>query len=116
MKNELLTRHTPILAEILDDERTALLAAQFDGLEAMHDRKALALAALDIESLTPETVIELGERLDRNQTLIASVSKGLRTALQRIAEVERLEEGKGVYDRKGDRTAVTPSAFPIRRI
>ncbi len=92
------------LAQLLEEERSAILAGRWDALDALARRKEAALA--DAGDLAP-----LAASLARNQALLAAALEGVREVGRRRAALASSRLGLVTYDARGAR-AELPLAPP----
>ncbi|KAA0910316.1 hypothetical protein FLO80_17735 [Aquicoccus porphyridii] len=95
------------LAALLEDERTALLAGDFERLIGMLDDKAALIDQLDaIDDPGEEMLVGIRRLLERNQGLLDSALAGIRGVAGRIGALHRMRRSLETYDRSGRRTTI----------
>ncbi|KIC24253.1 MULTISPECIES: flagellar export chaperone FlgN [unclassified Leisingera] len=93
------------LDEILDKERTALMAGDLGKLESLLAKKEKIIGKLNsVSELEREALEQVQTKLSRNQNLLDSAMDGIRTVAARMAELRRIRKGLDVYDQSGRRT------------
>ncbi len=99
----------PALEALLDAEMRALAEADFSGLDALAQRKAALLEALE-DGLPPlpEELEHLRAKARRNAVCILAARRGLGAARRRLVELSQMRDGAETYDARGQR-AVTLS-------
>lgn len=97
--------HATEIEHLLDAERTALLAGDFDMIDALKDRKGELLGGLaeHREGLSPEAYERLSEKAAHNQTLLASAARGIAAVRQRLQEIRDARTGDASYTAEGQR-------------
>lgn len=96
-------RLTDALLDLLETERNALLCGDLMSLEDLALRKAelcSELAALDVAADVPKRS-HLLARARANESLLGAAESGVRAVIDRLAELRRITEGGGTYDRDG---------------
>ena len=89
------------LETVLTNERQLLMSADFDAVLAMADSKLAAIAGLGRIDRHHPRLPALREKLDVNQRLLASAMRGVRAAIARVQEVERIRATLDVYGKSG---------------
>ncbi|WP_424977634.1 flagellar biosynthesis protein FlgN [Leisingera sp. S232] len=93
------------LDQILDQERTALVAGNLEKMENLLARKEKIIGQLNSISELERQPLELVQtKLTRNQDLLDSAMQGIRSVATRMAELRRIRKGLDVYDQSGRRT------------
>jgi len=89
------------LFTILDEERCALLHAQYDQLPAIAESKRRCLERLSRTSPTKDTLRSLKARIAENQQLITAALRGVAAGRERIAALENVRDVLTTYDPSG---------------
>ncbi len=98
------------LFKLLDEERTAIKAADFDSLAPLSDAKVALFDELSSISATKTEFARIQMQLAENQALLAAAIAGVNAARGRIAALQNIREGLAVYDQSGQMAPV-----PTRR-
>lgn len=77
--------HADLLVTLLNNEREALLRADFQELDTIAAQKETCLLALQRSALGPETLEKLKKLGVRNQSLLNAAKQGLDIAKQALA-------------------------------
>ncbi|KPP83519.1 MAG: FlgN protein [Rhodobacteraceae bacterium HLUCCO07] len=112
MTDETGWRHDAVeaLVALLEAERAALLAGDFERLIGMLDDKAALIDQLDAaDDLTEDMLHALRTRLERNQALLDSALAGIRGVAGRIGALHRMRRSLDTYDQTGRRTTIEGS-------
>ncbi|QIE40882.1 hypothetical protein G5B39_02245 [Rhodobacteraceae bacterium SC52] len=100
----------------LERERTSLLAGRFEALEELNlEKMSLATSLPGGESDTAR-VERILARSRSNQRLAEAAGEGLKAAMRRLGEVERLDGGTGHYSSCGARTKTPNVSRTLRRV
>lgn len=92
------------LDELLDLERAALLAGDFDRLDAMTAEKEALVERINTKSSIGQTQLETVQRkVTRNQSLLNNALDGINAVAARIAELKSVRQGLDTYDQSGNR-------------
>ncbi|MEX0302892.1 MAG: flagellar biosynthesis protein FlgN [Leisingera sp.] len=93
------------LDQILDQERSALMAGDLGKLEDLLAKKEKAIGKLnEVSELERESLAQVQTKVSRNQQLLDSAMDGIRAVAARMAELRRIRKGLDVYDQAGRRT------------
>ena len=93
------------LDQILDSERTALMAGDLSKLEDLLAKKEKIVGKLNaVSELERDSLERVQSKLSRNQGLLDSAMDGIRSVAARMAELRRIRKGLDVYDKSGRRT------------
>ncbi|MDC0660153.1 flagellar biosynthesis protein FlgN [Leisingera sp. SS27] len=93
------------LDQLLDQERTALMAGDLAKLEGLLAKKEKTIGKLNsVTELEREALEQVQTKLSRNQDLLDSAMNGIRSVAARMAELRRIRKGLDVYDQSGRRT------------
>lgn len=93
------------LDQILDQERTALMAGNLESMEDLLAKKEKIIDQLNsVSKLEREPLEQVQTKLSRNQDLLDSAMEGIRSVATRMAELRRIRKGLDVYDQSGRRT------------
>lgn len=90
------------LEELLDTERSALLAGDLDRISRLIDQKEALIDQLgNVDDRDQVPLIGVQEKLLRNQTLLDGALQGIRRASARMAAVRRVRRTLETYDGDG---------------
>lgn len=89
------------LKTILHTEHAAILAADFQGLNALAQEKETLLAGLPTMGASDQDLADVAQRVRRNQALLMSAMAGVKTAQGSLAEAQSIAKGSNVYERNG---------------
>ena len=95
------------LDQLLDREREALLTGELEILSDIHDSKTELierLNQLDVED--QDTLVNLREKVGRNQDLLNSALEGIRAVSKRLAAVRRVRAKLETYTASGEKTEI----------
>ncbi|PWR01421.1 hypothetical protein DKT77_17090 [Meridianimarinicoccus roseus] len=104
------------LSDLLTRERACLIGGRFEEIAELGQRKAALLENLAARPGEAAALADLLARARANQRLAAAAAAGLRAAIRRLGEVERLGSGAGHYDRTGSRVPVAGGQRVLRRL
>lgn len=93
--------------DLLDAERTALLAGNIEEVSRLHLRKEELidqLNALDAEDTA--RLAALNTKVERNQALLNTALDGIRSVSRRLAAIRRVRQSLDTYDSRGCKKAV----------
>lgn len=105
-----MSDHTPQqlideLDTILDRERSALMAGDLGQLEELLAKKESLISQLNTANeLERESLLQVQNKVSRNQQLLDSAMDGIRSVATRMAELRRIRKGLDVYDKSGRKT------------
>lgn len=92
------------LGELLDRERSYLLAGQIEELGDLLEKKEILLDAFAKQNVTSAPIYaEIQGRMKSNQSLLESAMAGIRSVELRIKELRDIRSGLDTYDRSGQR-------------
>lgn len=95
------------LDDLLDRERTALIAGDLDGLTRLHDHKAGLIDALSrFDAKDADGLSDLNAKVERNQALLDSALDGIRSVARRLAAIRRVRQSLDTYDARGKKSCV----------
>ncbi|WP_342069169.1 hypothetical protein [Yoonia algicola] len=97
MPNTVITQ----LHQILDQERQALLSANFEALAAFVSRKEDLLAQLDQTTPAKQVLRPIRQKMDENLALLAAAIKGVAAAGARLSALQNVKNGMSIYDNAG---------------
>jgi len=90
------------LHAILDAEHVAILAGDFDSLNAQSTEKEALLARRPGVMAEQDELSAIARKVSRNQSLIAASLRGVRTAQVALQDAQNIAEGSKVYGRNGE--------------
>ncbi|RWR08269.1 hypothetical protein [Paenirhodobacter populi] len=108
-------RNTPAtrLSGILEQERRAILSGDFARLPQLIEAKErLTSAPLD---LSREDAAALQQAAQQNQRLLSASLRGVRSALNRLQQIDEGARGYTGYDRNGQATSIRRSEGNVER-
>lgn len=95
------TLHT--LVDFLENERKALLSADFQFIEENYDQKKMLMETVQLERSHRKDDLEIVRRkIKRNQELFEHALSGIQAVSLRIKEARRAAEGMDTYDAQGN--------------
>ena len=95
------------LDDLLESERSALVAGDLDRLSRLHDRKAALVEALARFDLSQsEELAALNAKAERNQALLGSALSGIKSVARRLEAIRRVRQSLDTYDANGRKTCV----------
>lgn len=95
-------RTSSALAALLEEERAALLAGDFDRLASLAERKESLAAGLETLA-DAEALAGLRDRLERNAALLDGAAAGVRSVAERLAAMREVRDALSTYDADGRR-------------
>ena len=101
------------LEELLDRERTILMAGQVDQLGRLAEQKTALMAKVQTGS-DPDSLESLRRKALRNASLLEAASRGVKSVKDRIAQLRRGPESLFVYSPSGDRSIVGSDAGSVK--
>ena len=106
-------RETGPIEKLLAEERAAILAGSFDDVTRIAERKQALIEGLSTAAPPAADLRHIASEISRNQTLLAAAIDGIRSVVERLAELRRARDGFDSYGPKGVRTKVggRPPAF-----
>ena len=99
------------LDDLLEQERTALLAGDLEAIATLLENKERLIDALN--ALTETERPEMGAveaKVLRNQALLDGALQGIRHVAARMAALRRVRRGLETYDAKGTKTTIEGEA------
>ena len=101
---------------ILEQERSALLRADFEELSAISEKKAIIIEELrSRRDANPDDMQALKTEVLRNEVLFEQSLAGIRAVGDRIAELQRVRENLDTYDRRGQKKTIRNSKHSFER-
>ena len=95
------------LADLLDEEREALLTGDLERVGRMFESKETLIEELSrIEEFEAEALTGLQSKMRRNQDLLDSALEGIRAVAGRLAEMRRVRTTLDTYDSKGSKKSI----------
>jgi hypothetical protein len=94
------------LADLLESERQALLAGDFERIAQLLEEKQALAQALAEDPLTVESLQPLQGALRRNQALFDRALEGVRAVVSRLGSVQALGRSFNGYDASGRRFSI----------
>ncbi|MBS0123668.1 hypothetical protein [Thetidibacter halocola] len=94
------------LADLLESERQALLAGDFDRIATLLEEKQSLAKALGDDPVSVESLQPLQGALRRNQALFDRALEGVRAVVSRLGSVQALGRSFDSYDAKGRRFSI----------
>ncbi|WP_223274919.1 flagellar biosynthesis protein FlgN [Tateyamaria sp. syn59] len=107
MAHEYIATVIDELDDLLDAERTALLAGNLDEVKRLFERKTNLVETLSrLESAETAGFAELRHKVERNQDLLQSATEGVKSVARRLSAIRRVRESLETYDARGRRKKV----------
>ena len=106
---------TERLMALLDEERSALIAGDYDALQQLGPEKWDLLNRLPASDLGDDDLRPVARRIERNQKLIKAAILGARSARSRIDVLHELSLAFESYDRSGQRARIGTNTHVIER-
>ncbi len=97
---------------LLDQERAALIAGDFAGLEKIAGEKEDLIAQIDVTRARSADLPPLREKMVRNQELLSGAMEGIRTVARRLSDLQQARKGTDVYDGNGRKTHLSARVTP----
>lgn len=101
---------TPNLSErlqhLLDAERAALLAGDFDRIAELMEEKQVFVKELEDNPIRNEELAPLRDGLRRNQELFDQALAGIRNVAARLGDLNRVRRSMDTYDAQGRRHTI----------
>lgn len=95
---------------LIRDGDHSKLEATVERTEALAQRLNLNMRHLD-----PSELLVMKRELSRNRSLLHAASRGTQTAIRRISELRRVQDGTALYSPDGARTAVDRTGSALRK-
>ncbi|MEX0349341.1 MAG: hypothetical protein AB3N15_07920 [Paracoccaceae bacterium] len=93
---------------LLDQERQLLIAGALDQVAALASEKEVLLASIEQGMATAADLDAIRRKADKNRALFDAALAGLRSVVERLTELKRLQSGFDTYDRTGQRRQHEP--------
>ena len=107
MADEVSNKQADALSDLLDQERTALLAGDLDQLADMYDTKDALIAAInESPDRSLQSLQMLDSKVKRNQLLLNGALEGIRTVTNRMAELRRIRQNLETYGADGKKRSI----------
>ena len=94
----------PVIAklhQVLDQEKQALIAADFDPLADLLQQKEQLLTYLTQSDTEKALLRPIRKKMDENQSLLAAAIKGVAAAGERLQALNNVQKSLSVYDPSG---------------
>lgn len=95
------------LCQLFEDERHALLCADYSALGDLAARKEQYLSDLTADPPDSTTLTDIKSRLTENQRLISAALRGVAAATERLGALEAVRDGLTTYDPSGKMASIT---------
>lgn len=107
---------TVFMLDVLDRERSALLAADFSGLARVATAKESAFERLRAARLTEQALESVRRKITQNQGLLSAALSGVRDAAAQLSPPGPLDMGRRfqAYDHGGHRADLGPGPAAFR--
>lgn len=102
------------LRALLEDEKQALLRADFDSLAQLADRKEALIEALSADPLRGQILNELRDANARNQALLAAIAKGVSAVRLTVLQHQKARN-TSFYQKDGSQSPLLPQAGTLAR-
>ncbi|WP_299672777.1 flagellar export chaperone FlgN [uncultured Roseobacter sp.] len=107
MTNEEFEDVIDALDDLLEAERSALLAGDLDEIGRLLERKESLIEQLSaLEQADHQPLVDLQVKVQRNQVLLDQALEGIRTVSRRLAALRRVRSSLETYDEKGERRTI----------
>lgn len=107
MSNDPRTRR---LQNLIEAERAALLAGDFDRISDIMEEKQALVDGLDGDSLGAEALDTVRDGLRRNHELFDEALAGLRNVAARLGDLNRVRKSINTYDSLGRKRQIDAPA------
>lgn len=97
------------LRTLLEEEKQALLRADFDSLATLADRKEAIIVQLSADPLRGNTLQELRDANARNQALLAAIAKGI-SAVRLVVVQHHKARNASFYQKDGSQSPLLPQS------
>jgi len=105
--DNLIEAELDALEDLLDAERTALLAGKLDDVSRLHANKERLIGSLTECAVTDGTRFEsVSDKVKRNQILLNSALNGIRSVSQRMNAIRQVRQSLETYDSFGRKLTV----------
>lgn len=95
------------IEELLDNEREVIMGGRLEDLARLVEEKETLLRSVEGIALpNPQTLKRLKEKADRNQVLLGSVVKGVRSVSARLQMLRNPQTSLKTYSASGSRHAL----------
>lgn len=96
------------LDDLLETERRAVMEGDLDRFAQILEEKVALIDRLNaIEAPSPDELGTVRDKIKRNQDLLESSLKGIRSVADRMAELRRIQQNMSTYDRSGKRRQIS---------
>ncbi len=99
------------LADLLEEEREALLHGHLERVGEMIERKEALISEISEAQVAPDGLPRLQEAMARNHVLFEQALAGLRSAIGRVGALQSLRRSMVTYSASGRREDI---AAPVR--
>ncbi|MEP2640204.1 flagellar export chaperone FlgN [Roseobacter sp.] len=107
MTNEDFEDIIDALDDVLEAERTALLAGDLDEIGRLLERKETLIDQLaTLDEADREPLEALNAKVKRNQAMLDQALEGIRSVSRRLAALRRVRSSLETYDEKGERRTI----------
>jgi flagellar biosynthesis/type III secretory pathway chaperone len=96
------------LNDLLDQERQLLISGALDQVAALSSKKESLLDGVAQDVATVGDLDALRFKANQNRALFNAALAGLRSVVERLSELKRLQSGFDTYDRAGKRLQHEP--------
>ena len=103
------------LEDILDREYRMMLAADFVGLGRMLPLKETAFEQLEKSDADLVSLRSLRDKAERNQQMLDCVTRGVKSALSRLENLENQNLDLTTYDGSGQRQTYSDGSTSLKR-
>ena len=90
-----------LLAHLLDQESEALRSGNLSALTPIATEKSKILVNLESERVKPSDIATIRAKAARNEALLAAAIRGVKTARDRIAELDVVKNDLRIYGQDG---------------
>ena len=89
------------LDDLLERERRAVLAGDFETLRRLIDKKERLIADVSRQAEPSQRMVSLKQKADRNRRLLNAAGDGIRTVSDFLKKLERPDDPLRTYDQSG---------------
>ncbi|PUB11789.1 hypothetical protein [Yoonia sediminilitoris] len=101
--------------DLLEQERLALRAGQFEVLDGLADQKNRFFESPLMRELTDTDLAQIRKKLLENQMFLSAAVRGVAAARERLAELQNVRENLSFYDQAGQMANVKTPRRAVER-
>jgi len=103
------------LNDLLEKERSALLAGNLETILRLKDEKERLLARFAGSSPDETTLRHMREKANRNQHLLVAAARGIKSVSQRLKDLRAQKANLRTYDKSGHHQEISNRARGFER-